>query len=248
MPTHFFSLPSEIRNTIYELLVLQAEPIIPWDKYWRVGLTSGLFRVNKAVHRESTSLFYSHNRFDFTVNSFEEMDAFFRQIGDTNAHYIQHICLEFPMFVHRAAEDVAIEADDARYFNKLRQHCSGLSTLTTSVSSTSLAESRLGALDSPELVVRVLKLVDELFKSFSSLHEVIVEVYEDGRSDLVRREMEVLGWTVRTTEHFEDTGSERRFDDSDESDLWDGYDRSDGYDDYDYDIDNDSDFWRRAGD
>ena len=54
------------------------------------------------------------------------------------------------------------------------------------------------------------------------------------------------GWTISATEYMEEWGTDRSF-----SDIEDDWDHDYGFDDLgdkDYDIDNDGDFWRRAGD
>jgi hypothetical protein len=73
---------------------------------------------------------------------------------------------------------------------------------------------------------------------------IIIEVYDDGPSDDIRRKMESHGWTLSRAKNVEEENSDWSFSDFDYDDYycWGG----DDYDDYD--IDNDSDFWRRAGD
>lgn len=95
---------------------------------------------------------------------------------------------------------------------------------------------KLDALDNPKIVTEALKLVDTRFRAISSLQEIIVRVYKDGPSGYIRRKMESHGWTISETEYVEEWGTDRSF--SDIEDDW----------DHDYDIDNDGDFWRRAGD
>jgi hypothetical protein len=52
---------------------------------------------------------------------------------------------------------------------------------------------KLDALASPQVVAEALTLVDARFRAISSLQEIIVEVYEDGPSDNIRREMKNHG-------------------------------------------------------
>ena len=106
-------------------------------------------------------------------------------------------------------------------------------------------ELRLDALDNPKVVIEALKLVNTHFRAISSLQEVIVEVYEDGPSDHIRRKMESHGWTISIAEYVEED-SDRNFSDFGNDDY--GYHRSRDDDDDNYDFDNDSDFWRRAAD
>lgn len=250
MSSNFFAFPSEIRNKIYELVLLHQEPIDPWVTWYRPQkLTPGLFRTNKTVHYEAASLFYAQNRFDFTACTPEGITSFLEQIGRNNASYIRRIYVDFPIFRYLDPGDVALEDDSIRILAKIRNDCVNLSSLTTSLYSTSAMEFRLVALDYPKIVSEALKLVDTRFRAISSLQEIVVEVYEDGPSDHLRREMKTLGWNISATPHVEESVSDWSFVYDEEYDFQyydDGYDFQ--YHDDGYDIDNDSDFWRRAGD
>ncbi|KAK1764239.1 hypothetical protein QBC33DRAFT_457687 [Phialemonium atrogriseum] len=245
-PTGFLSLPSELRNEIYELILLCQEPIDPCDEYNRrqQQLTLGLLRTNKAVHDEASSLFYSRNRFDFTNATPEEVSLFIEKIGSSNAGCIRHILIEFPQFLHLGSDDVTLVEDSASILAIIQSGCANLSTLTTSIDSTSAMESRLDGLDNYKVATEVLNLVDARFKAISSLQHIILEVYEDGPSDHIRRAMESYGWTMNTREYVEE---DEGYSIGGFSDFEDGY-RYYGDDSDDYDIDNDSDFWRRAAD
>ena len=113
-----------------------------------------------------------------------------------------------------------------------------------SLYSTNAMELRLNALDNPKVVTEALRLVNTHFRAISFLHEIIVEVYEDGPSDHIRRKMESYGWTMSVAEYMEEKNFDRSFSDFEYDDY--RYD-SDG-DDHNYDIDSDSDFWRRGAD
>jgi len=110
-------------------------------------------------------------------------------------------------------------------------------------------ELKLDALDHLKIVAEALALVDASFRAISSLQGIIVEVYEDGPSNHIRRKMESHGWTINVTEQVEESDFHRSFGDIEDDDYRysDEY-GNDNYGDDDYDIDNDSDFWRRAGD
>jgi hypothetical protein len=97
-------------------------------------------------------------------------------------------------------------------------------------------ELRLDALDNPKIVTEALKLVDTRFKAIWSLQEIIVGAYADGPNWLYKKENGESQMDISATEYVEEWGTDRFFSDT-ENDL-----------DDDYDIDNDSDFWRRAGD
>jgi hypothetical protein len=248
MPANFLSLPSELRNNIYEqLLVLQETvkfPIKPWLAPSQAqALTPGLLRANKTIHLEASSILYGQNYFDFTSTS-ENVTSFLEQIGHNNASYILYICVDFPEFHCLDLHEITFEDDSVRILAKILSHCTNLIKLRTSLHSTNAMEVRLEALDYPKIVAEGLALVDARFRAISSLQEIIVEVYEDGPSDYIRREMKNHGWTIRAIEYVEEPDFDRFFSDTEDDDY--RYDDDSGGDDYD--IDDDSDFWRRAGD
>jgi hypothetical protein len=245
MSANFLKLPSELRNRVYELCLLHQEPINPCMVYnRRNGLTTGLLRANKTVHREASSLLYAQNRFDFTMATPEDVASFLRTIGDNNANCIRHICVDFPSFRDLEPGNVTLEEDSDGILANIQSSCANLRTFTTSLSSTNAMELVLDALDSPKIVTEALTLVNTRFRAILSLQDIVVEVYEDGPSGDIRRKMENHGWTISTTEYVEEWGSDRSF-----GDFEDDLDHYYGYDDDDaYEIDNDSDFWRRAAD
>ena len=245
--SNFFSLPRELRDQIYELVILHPEPIDPWVDYGPpYNLTPELLRANKAINREASSLLYARNRFDFTSSTPENVASSLGQIGRNSADNIRHICIDFPRFLHLDPGNVTLEDDSVGIFANIRSGCANLSTLTTSLYSTNAMELRLDALDNLKLVTEALDVINTLFRTISTLQKIIVEVYEDGPSDFIRKEMDNHGWTMSATK-YEEEDFERSFSDFEYDDHY--YDRGGDSDDREsYDIDNDSDFWRRAAD
>jgi hypothetical protein len=244
MSTNFLSLPSELRNNIYEQLLVLQEPIVrptrPWSWYSPLrALHPELLLANKTVHREASSLLYAQNHFDLSMCTSEHVASFLDQIGRHNASHIRHICIDFPDFRDLGQPNVALKDDSVRILAKIQSDCTNLSTLTTSLDSTNAMELKLDALDSPRIAGEALALVDARFRAILSLEEVVVEVYEDGPSVDIRRKMEGYGWTINATERAEDSDFDRSFSDGDDY----GYDYSDDYDEV-----FDDDYWRRAGD
>lgn len=250
MPANFLSLPSELRNNIYEQILVLQEPIpCQYSSIWCSGLqslTPSLLRANKTIHIEASTIFYGNNHFDFSMCTWRDMSSFFEQIGRHNASYILHICIKFPKFYDLQLHDVHLETESVITLVKIYYYCTGLVTLTTSLDSTNDMEVELDALDYPKIVEKALALVDALLRSILPLRKIIVQVYEDGPSGHIRRRMEDHGWTINTTKYVEsELDYYRGF-----SDIEGHYD-DDGFDDDnddEYDIDNDSDFWRRATD
>lgn len=243
MSTTFFKLPSELRNTIYELCLLQQEPIDPWTNYnQRPELTPGLLRTNKLIHHEASLLFYAQNRFDFTMATPEDIALFLGIIG-RNANYIQHVYINFPNLRDLEPGNVTLVEGSISIIANIQSSCVNLSTLTTSLNSTNTTVLQLDALDYPKVVTEALTLVNTRFRAISSLQSIVVEIHEDNLSNYMRTEMETQGWTINVIEYVEEWDSDRSS----------GYFENAWVYDYNgnnvsYDIDYDSDFWRRAGD
>jgi len=250
---NFLDLPSELRNQVYGLCLLHQEPIdpqkpiFPWIGHNpRLKLTPGLFRTNKKVHLEASSFFYAQNCFNFNKATAEEVALFLGTIGRRNAGYIQHIYLNFPYLRDLEPGNVTLEDHSFKILAKIQSSCTKLSTLTTSLYSTNDMMLKLEALDYPKIVSEALTLVNTHFRAILSLQNIVVNVYENDLSEYIKKEMESYGWKVNTTEYVKEKwDTDRSF--SDDEDDW-RYDYGYGDEDGSYDIDNDSDFWRRAGD
>ncbi|TAQ88223.1 hypothetical protein B7494_g3443 [Chlorociboria aeruginascens] len=244
MSANFLKLPGELRNRVYELCLLHQEHIHPWIGYTRQEITYGLLRANKAIHREASSVLYGQNCFNFTMATPEDLASFLETIGRKNTDCIRHVYIDFPEFHYLDPEHVILEEGSLAILANIRSGCANLSTLTTSLYSTNAMELRLDALDFPKIISEALELVNTRFQTISSLQEIIVEVYENGPSDYIRRKMESYGWKISVESDIEDD-----WDDDYSRDPRDDYGTdNDDLEDVDYDIDDDSDFWRRAAD
>ncbi|KAL2817744.1 hypothetical protein BDW59DRAFT_175374 [Aspergillus cavernicola] len=260
MPTNFLGLPGELRNKIYTHLLVREEPITPW--YHDNELAPNLLRANKTIHHEAKSLLYGRNCFDLTGGSFQLISQFLNQIGCHSATHIQCICIDFSIIcdvenrVRSEEGHFRLEERDFRFeevnfrfedesssiLANIQNACTHLTTLITSPRSTYTLELNL-EFNSPKIVAKALALLDARFRAITSLQEIIVEAFDEGPSDDIRREMASYGWTVKIVEvePAEESVSDRF------PDYFDDDDDDDDYDD-DYEIDNDSDFWRRAAD
>ncbi len=247
MSANFLALPRELRDEVYELCLLDEEPINPWIKFYtRQELTPGLLRVSKTIHSEASSLFYAQNRFDFVKATAEDIALFLKTIGRNNAGSIRNIRIDFPTLRDLEPSNITLEKASANMLTNIQSYCTDLRTLTTSSNSTNAMKVRLFALDNPKVAAEALTLVNTRFKAISSLQDIIVEVYEDDSSNYIRSEMENLGWRFDLTEYVEDWYSGGPISDFADDDDTFGYADDNGDDAYD--IDDDSDFWRRAGD
>lgn len=113
----FTSLPLEIRNKIYGLLLISSEPIAVYTKlsillgegYYPephepqlsskvAAVTFGLLRVNRMISIEAAAVFYHYNVFYFggsqqwpLVDPWDPLYSFLFTIGDRNRSYLRYL-------------------------------------------------------------------------------------------------------------------------------------------------------------
>jgi hypothetical protein len=249
MSTNFLSLPSELRNRIYELCLVWEEPINPCMDYFYSGqeVSPTLLRANKTIHREARPLFYGQNCFDFTMITRDRVTPFLEIISRSNADYIRQVRVDFPMFRSLDLGDVTLEEDSISIFANIHSGCANLSTLTTNPPSRNDERFCLDGLDHPRIAAQALELVNTTFRAISSLQEIVIEVCENTPSHYMKEKMKSHGWTINVVECVDEDSYGSIFGDIEEQDWYDN-DYDDDYLNNEYDIDTDSGFWRRAGD
>jgi len=205
MSPSFLSLPRELRDQIYELVLLEQRPVKPFPFNFD-RLTPGLFRVNKTIHHETTRLFYSQNRFSTMHGDAEKVAKFFEQIGRKNADSTRHLCIRFPHIEYPDSGNATLDYDTVGILNSIQSNCANLSTLTATIYSGYAIPIWLCVLDHPKIFNEALKLLDTRFRAISSLEEIIVKLPpdEDGGgaevNGLIRRELKSYGWTIGVAE------------------------------------------------
>ncbi|KAF7889782.1 uncharacterized protein EAF02_002197 [Botrytis sinoallii] len=238
MSTNILSLPRELRNRIYEELLV-CESSIEIDSQLRFlprNLTQGLLFTCRTIHGEATSVFYAQNIFEFDLWNAQ---GFLNKIGPINASSIRRIAINFPAFSDLEPSDIELEVNDSQGLSKIQNDCTSLIALETDLESTNAWQTTLDELDNLNIVAEALAIVDSHFRAIPSLQNITVNLYEEGPGDYIRREMMSHGWTINTTENPQS--------DDDANDVYewldpphdgDGSDYSIG----EYDIDNDSDY------
>lgn len=196
MPTNFLCLPGELRNVIYEYLLVLQKPVT-CRKPEKMDLTTGLLCANNAVHREASLTLYTQNTFDFTNSNSQEITSFLEQIGHKNASFIQSIHVDFPRFRYLDLYDIALGEDSGSILAKFETDCTTLSILTTSRPSTTRMVAKFAGLEHHRLAVNALGLVNSHFRAIHSLQTIIVELDHEDYSRSLRKEMNKLGWTIR---------------------------------------------------
>jgi len=220
MPMKFFNFAAEIRLKIYEELLVLSEPITfrtLQDPSWpplclskRYGLCPALLRANKRVQREARPLLYSSNRFRFSdlepTHRLETKSAvlasFLSQIERQNASFLRHVCIDFPAFDDYRPGTAMLQEDSIKTLELIRDNCTGIAILETSLRDTFRLEFADYKLDSSPIAAEALEMLDARFKAISSLKEVIVNVHvydDEGLSDDLRKKMQDCEWTIKVT-------------------------------------------------
>ena len=196
MSFSFLSLPREIRDQVYKLVLVHHSPLKVGRKSSRgLDLTPGLLRTNKIVHTEASSLFYAQNRFDFTRSS-RAVIGFLRNIGPSNAENIRHIYADFPEFSDIHNGDFTLYEESVSILNNIQSSCVNLSTLTTSLMSSDFTEFTLKRLGDPKVIAGALEMVNIHFRAIPSVPEIIIEVVDDIPDDFIRMEMKRHAWKI----------------------------------------------------
>jgi len=149
------------------------------------------------VHRETSPLLYSSNRFGFTdlrptsrlSTKNAALDSFLTQTGHQNAGFLRHICIDFPAPDGSPRNGVQ---DDIKTLELIRDNCTGIAILETSLSRLWPLEYYKGT---------ALELLDARFKTIPSLKEVIVHVHAgDEPIGSILKKMDSYGWTTKMME------------------------------------------------
>ncbi|KAJ1326877.1 hypothetical protein MN608_08325 [Microdochium nivale] len=245
MPS-LLDLPGEIRNDIYQLVLSRDEPLNVAgysSVFMGPQMSTALLRTNKQVHNEASAILYGQNTFDARG----KLVSFLDQIGRANAASIARLMISFPTIIRYLPGDIwYIDESDVGMLVQMQECCTSLHTLTAYIHFDMVTEDALSSLYDPAVARGILGLVDKRLRAISSLQHVIL-IIDEGPSEEFREEAEQLGWTVeiKESEHFEDDWRDQ--DAWGEEEYWHSEMSDDLYND-DYDIEYDSDFWRRADD
>ncbi|KAF1846453.1 uncharacterized protein K460DRAFT_367235 [Cucurbitaria berberidis CBS 394.84] len=197
MSPNFLGLPSELRNRIYELVLVRQDRIEPLPKFKPPQKFSpGLFRTNKIIHQEATSLFYAQNCFDFCLGTAKDVISFLDQIGRMNAGYIHSIYIDFPLFESLDADHVVLRAHSIRILEKIQSECGNLRTLSMMCTDNDFGECDITNSCNPDFVDKALRLVDTRCRAISSLREINVVIFRYFPYEHIDEEMKNLGWTI----------------------------------------------------
>ncbi|KAL4886857.1 hypothetical protein BJY04DRAFT_176722 [Aspergillus karnatakaensis] len=202
MRANFLSLPGEIRNTIYNHVLVSEEPLAPGGI--NSSIAPKILLANKTIYNEAASLLYSENTIDLAEYAPREISSFLCRIGPGNARNIHCIRLDLSCFIYNAEYFwTAGENDsDLRALALIRTSCPELKTLVLSQHLYWQLELELEASASNEHIEGVLRSLDARLRAFTSLETIVAEVVygAPGYSVLVAQ-MEGYGWKASSEGH-----------------------------------------------
>lgn len=97
-PFRLLDLPGEIRNQIYELVLIQHIPVAVYACCARLQDPPAITQTSRQLRSETLSLFYQRNRFQFEIFSPEEPNTFtpwVNSIGPHNARSLRSVQIAF---------------------------------------------------------------------------------------------------------------------------------------------------------
>jgi len=107
-PFRFLDLPGEIRNYIYDLVLVEHGPIAIYACCTRLHDPPAITQVSRRLRGETLSLFYQKNRFRFEIFSPEEPNTFAIWINSLSLENIRNLRNVEIAFDNTYALDVSI--------------------------------------------------------------------------------------------------------------------------------------------
>ncbi|RYP52804.1 hypothetical protein DL768_002053 [Monosporascus sp. mg162] len=212
---NFLSLPRELRDIMYEQLLVLDEPIVsptrPNRPRLQTTLHTDILLANKMIHSEASSVLYGQNRFDLTKCTSEQISLFVTRMGRDNSSHVRYIHINFPGIRDRDQDDVVFDDDSAMILAVIQLNCTNLHSITTYPDG-----DQLNTIDKPLVIEKALALINTHFKAILSLGVVVIQVYKDGLGGSVRDTMKSYGWKVEEIEREKELVQA--------SSMWDDYD------------------------
>ncbi|CAG8950819.1 hypothetical protein HYFRA_00003035 [Hymenoscyphus fraxineus] len=220
----FIEMPLEIKNRIFEQLLLFELPI---DMVMRCGKPIGyssnatmsselsfpVLSLNKQINLEASTFLYQRNEFKFATDcNTYTITPFLRNIGEQNAGFIHRICISYPTMECNEysgldeSYGIALpicggfigsrKVDDmsAQAFRVIAWSCPNLKFLTMTRSST--RESRHNG--SSRLDIKAVLAVNEHLKNFPKETKIVVDVQLGPEDSQVERTMRSCGWMIKS--------------------------------------------------
>lgn len=205
---NFFCLPLEIRNKIYERVLIIPHPLYLFQEPGSSVDTFApskpprwlaLLYVNRQLCNEASAVLYGINRFhfvDITQQQVGVLRSFLSCIGSFNAASLSYLCVNFLVAEGIEGEPGKIRLGDEsmQSLTLLRDNCTTLSTLEMVVH----YKNSNFFTHTDEFLREALPQIDEQLRTISSLERIIVRIEIHGPipTSSVKSLMQALGWSV----------------------------------------------------
>ncbi|KAK5936496.1 hypothetical protein PMZ80_011263 [Knufia obscura] len=205
---NFLSLPTEIRNKIYEQVLVIPHPLYLFqepgfsvdtfapDKPFQ---WPALLYTNRQIHGEASAVLYGMNHFhfvDITAQQVDVLRSFLSHIGITNAASVSHLCVNFPVAQNIEGEPrkFRLRDDSMQALTLLQDKCTSLSTLETVVH----YKNSSFFTRTDKFLQEALPQIDAQLRAISSLESIVVRVEVHGQipTSSAKELMQELGWSV----------------------------------------------------
>ncbi|PYH75187.1 hypothetical protein BO85DRAFT_480976 [Aspergillus piperis CBS 112811] len=205
----FFSLPVELRHTIYrEVLAVQhplflfQDPGCPIETFTpeRPHQWLALLYTNRKVSMEARAVLYGANEFvleDVSKCQGSLLDSFLTCIGPVNAGFLSRLRVNFPVIesIDDISGDIRLREDGLQSLRLLQDKCTNLKILETLVYgqvSRLITEKEI----SNHSFRSVLLSINTQFRAIASLNKIIVKFCSGSPASSTTEFMKQLGWIV----------------------------------------------------
>lgn len=214
----FLSLPAEIRNMIYDYLLVRENPIDPIHHRPRKFAVNGnILFTNKTIHLESSFMLYARNCFELYQNDDQgEATADFLNVIGDNAAKIQSIYTDFfglaiddELYGQKDIDGyfgivdyVECRCSESKPLETIRRRCTSLKIMISDSSILDALRWVLNTLEDidPECQDHVLSKIEYSLRQIPSLQEIVlydgysIREQGPGRLEFI---LEVIGWKIK---------------------------------------------------
>ncbi|KAI1427262.1 hypothetical protein F5Y12DRAFT_181530 [Xylaria sp. FL1777] len=201
----FFSLPPELRNMIYKLLLVPAVPITikiheksglcTREGEWPGGHT--LLRVNRQMQYEASAMLYGQNEFLIPYGP-GTVHSFLTLVGPVNASQILRLSIDLPITDTFDQPDqpgqLKPREEDLVELRLIQEMCPSLQEIYLEIEFIYQDNLRLNSdVEDPFMMVGYFPRINAVLSAMASLHDISVYSTWNIYSEVVEA-MEELGW------------------------------------------------------
>ncbi|KAJ0420344.1 hypothetical protein BJY00DRAFT_301546 [Aspergillus carlsbadensis] len=197
---NFFSLPTNVRTSVYKLTLAVPHPLYLFED---TGSRLGVFAPGKPRQWLAFAVLYVVNQFTFeevgsTRHEGRSLRSFLQSISSNNSRYLSHLCIKFPALQRIGGQPEEIKLAEASLQNleRLRSECWNLKTLETLVYGIDSSDLFRGDLNDNHPFRGVLTEIDALLRGINCLDKLIVRFSSGSPSPSVEEFLQGLGWVV----------------------------------------------------